>query len=451
MQNIKSLESTHLKISIRFDIIIDICRYVKQIIIVHNLGDKKTTKKKKKRNLNDAKIEKFSKFWDIDTEVDALSKIRSGVEKCLENAYSLQEKYIHMSSPLICDYYNSEKKTTTNFHNMITSENIIGKLTVLLDDIKRNIKNIEKLDDVSKISIDILLDSIPRNLVQKLTCSDVLSKLNSMYEEQKPEIPAQTINDDNICPQCKSNLVLFPEESEKRCDSCGYIDMLYGTLFDDSQLYNQQLTCSKHKKHNPNLHCAKWLNQLQAKENKNIPQKYIDIINQKAVKEYTRMGRKRSMCDMKCRQIRTWLKEIKQPGLSKLNNHAPLIRKIITGLNGNAVSPPQLSIEEEQIVLNDFASAIEIFEVIHKDENTLQLLGKTVIRNKLYYPFFLLKILSFRLKGDPRLYGLIECIHLQSNATLIKDDKFWQKICEKLPEYESEYEPTNRNLLLDIY
>ncbi len=62
-------------------------------------------------------------------------------------------------------------------------------------------------------------------------------------------------------------------------------------------------------------------------------------------------------------------------------------------------------------------------------------------------PFGLLKVLCQRLKKDPRLPGLIECIHFQSSNTNIRNDKIYKIICEKR---NKDYIPTDRTISIEI-
>ena len=290
---------------------------------------------------------------------------------------------------------------------------------------------------------------IPPTVISKIKPAEVIRRLLSNYDENRPDIPAQTVKNNTVCSLCGGTLILFPDDSEMRCDKCGGVEDLPGTLFEDNQFYNQQITCTKHKRHNTGAHCMKWMLQLQAKEGKIVPSEVIDTLDKIAIKEYTHAGTLRSMSDMKCKQVRVWLQRLKQEGFTKYNHHVPLIRKLITGRHGEPVVPPQLTTEEEQLVLNDYNQATKAFEKIVRREEVLRPLGKNAIKNNVYYPFFLLKILMRRFRRDPRLRGLIECIHLQSAGTLKKDDLFWEKICTEMGR-PMDFQPTDRTILVDI-
>jgi hypothetical protein len=437
----KSLEPTHNKIIARFDILISLLAYVKNAAESFDNG-KDRVSKKKSSNRKKNKVKEFMDFWNAEINCTAsdINTIIQNINKSNVKLNALQGIYFDNSSSILCDYF-SEKNVKNNerYYSFLISNNLLDQMETIKQNIDKIVVDLEVLSGFKSFAKK-------KNFHMCKSFYDVLDSGISDYDDNLPELPSQTLKNDDLCPHCGGTLVLFPEESEKQCDDCGFVEELKGTLFEDSQFYNQQITCVKHKKHNPNQHCWKWLCQIQGKENRAISQRHVEMINQCAVKEYTRAGIKRDMGNMKCSQVRNWLKDLH---LSRLNNHAPLVRKIITGLNGEPILPPQLSAEEEQIILNDFDEVIKIFADISRDRRVLAIFNKTTIKNNLYYPFFILKIMMFRMKGDGRLPALVECIHLQSAATLIKDDLLWKIMCEYMPEYV--YEPTNPTMLVGIY
>jgi Poxvirus Late Transcription Factor VLTF3 like len=464
------IETTHLKFVARFEVLLELGQYLREVASGWCSEQSRST-------------------WScatVDVVRETIAPGRLGVwagslrpamglvervELVIDNVRALKRKYCNVVTPILSDYYSSnsiESQThaTSLYFEFLISQNILGETDCAMSRLEAVVETLESgpgFEEWCKASGDrgvcdvggpVVEDSpfarqeVVLSIRGSGTFASVVGKYIGIYRNNCIALPPTPANSGRMCPFCREVLALFPDDSEMRCEKCGYVETLWGTLFDDSQIFNQQITCTKHKKHSPNAHCMKWLNQLQAKENKTIPQKAIDILNHEAVSKYTCNGVRRSMDDLKCWQIRAWLKE-KGQGLSKLNNHAPLLRKIITGLNGRAISPPQLKPEEEQLVAADFARIVVIFERISKRPEVLRLLKKTSISNKLYYPFFLLKILTKHLRRDPRLRGLIECIHLQSAATLTKDDLLWREICRELKDYK--YEPTDRTMLIDIF
>jgi hypothetical protein len=209
-------------------------------------------------------------------------------------------------------------------------------------------------------------------------------------------------------------------------------------------LYSQQTTASKHKNYKYNVHCEKWLNQIQSRENKDIPTEVIDAVYRLACRDYTRSGRVRSMVNMRCSEVRAWLKQI---GATRFNNNAALIRRMVTARNGAAVIPPQLTMEETSDVLYDFSQAMDLYETLDNEKEVLAELGKTEVGNKPYYPYGLMKILLKRLPPGQRRDKLIECIHLQTDTTLKRHDRLWRQICERL---SWPFIATNRTVLSTI-
>jgi hypothetical protein len=477
----KSLEPVHIKFITKFEILTELGRYLSSVLIhfkefAEQTGQQNSVASRAKR------LPKFAEYW-VPAPSNPLNSVEADLRKYIQKVQNIQDHYYDAATPLLSNYYSLvdrqietsvsvENAKTEEYYLFLSSENLIDQMERVRQELQAVSWNLsssalfksfmQRCGGTNRPEFFTFLNqsdnpfspvpavlNIPVALL-KMSFEETISKYTSRYEENKIDLPSVSQRKSQSCPYCHDLLILFADDSEMRCDHCGFIDVLCGTLFDDNQFYNQQITCTKHKKHNPNLHCAKWLYQIQAKEVKTIPTKAIEIINQRAIKEYTRGGVQRDMCDLKCRQVRLWLKELK---LAKLNNHSALLRKIITGLNGQAKSPPQLSNEEEQRILNDFSMAVDIFEMLSKKDEVLRLFNKPVIRNKLYYPFFLLKILIHHLHDDSRLTGLLECIHLQSSITLTKDDQLWKMICHEMTKHGKKYthEPTNRTMLIDIF
>jgi len=356
------------------------------------------------------------------------SKIAAGIQR-------LNDRYQCIIAPLISEYYTRvNNDLTTQYYRALVSENILPRLDQIFGD------------------LSVVFEK--NNTKKKDTA---IERLAQQYEHSKIELPiGLTINRTDICPSCnatgvggRGTMVLYTEDSEMRCEKCGHIEGIAGTIFDDNQCYSHdnKSVSLNHKRHDPNVHCTKWLYQLQAKETKVISPETIAILDARAVREFTRGGVLRSMHTLTCRQIRGWLKEMR---MAKLNNHIPLLRKLITGLHGEAISPPSLTVDEEMRVLFDFAMIVEIFDSISKRKDVLARFQKSRIHNKLYYPYMLLKILSHHLRNDPRLKKLVEGIHFQSSSTIIKDDYIWAQICTVLQERGKKYvyTPTDRGALL---
>ena len=116
--------------------------------------------------------------------------------------------------------------------------------------------------------------------------------------------------------------------------------------------------------------------------------------------------------------------------MSKLNDHIPLIKKIITGY-----IPPQLNHKELHLLFNYFDKATKIYNQIKPKEKS----------NSLYYPFLIWKILDLIIEDLQKKKELLSCIHLQSYETLIDNDKIWNQICKHNDKFI--YKPTDKYIL----
>ena len=241
------------------------------------------------------------------------------------------------------------------------------------------------------------------------------------YNKTKIAYNIDEINYD-VC-SCGHKMIIQSNTSELLCTKCGHLHTLIGSVFEDSQFFNQEGNRYKHGSYDPNRHCKFWIERIQAKENTIIDKSYIEKI-EKCIKR----DKIENIKNISVKQFRMYLK---QTNLSKLNDHIPLIKKIITGY-----IPPQLNHNELHLLFNYFDKATKTYETIKPSSK----------KNSLYYPFLLYKLLEIIIKDENKKNGLLNCIHLQSYETLIDNDKIWSEICKHNKEFV--YRPTNK---IDLY
>jgi hypothetical protein len=222
----------------------------------------------------------------------------------------------------------------------------------------------------------------------------------------------------DLC-ECGNKMAIQSNSSEMMCLRCGMTTTLIGSVTEESQLFAQEGNRVAHGSYDPSRHCKFWIERIQAKESTVIPEKYISKIRESIKKD-----RLTNLKNISVKQFRIYLK---QNDLSKLNDHIPLIKKIITGY-----IPPQLSHMEMQLLFIYFDKATKTYEVIKPNNK----------KNSLYYPFLIYKILDLIVKNDEKKKGLLSSIHLQSYETLVENDTIWQQICQENKCFE--YRPTNR-------
>lgn len=466
-----SLESLNYKITNKFDYVLCIGKYLYDVLndcinYSQNVKPNDNIKKKAKRKLE------AQDYIYTDVDKYELLKLINLISKTVLNVEDAYVNFTSGSSNIFCEYYkiidanNSSNKVKAKdlldeFHAFVISENYIDLIDNSFTTFKKSYGKLET-NKPFKIWVDLPGNVNPTELKYEIPClsevsnksynfgelkfkgvsyRNTIKRLLDLFNDAKITLTLKT-KDVNYC-DCGAKMILHSESSEMHCLLCGCINKLDGTVFEEAQYYNNQGQAVKTKKYDYNKHCIKCVNQIQAKEAINIPSEDIEKIDKKAVQDYTRVGVLRSMENMKCAQVRQWLKSLK---LTKYNPHAPLIRKIITSMHGPAATPPQLITEEEELILLDFSKALAVFEEVVEDKEILLRIGKKKIKNKPFYQHILLKILCIKMEEDPRLKKLIECIHFQSSATINKNDIIWRRICVKL---NYKYEPTDRTILLD--
>ncbi len=304
-------------------------------------------------------------------------------------------------------FIKCKEKIFNEYQSFLKKENFAGKMDRLCNIFRKILK--------IKLSHHLLADSY------LIEFQALLTKYNNLTIIQSINVLQYT-----SCPDCNKDMKILSLSSEIVCTSCGYSSILKGTVFEDEQFYYQEGQRTKHGSYEPTKHCRFWIDRIQARELKIIPDSVIN-----AVKNCIRRNNIKNIEEITCEEIRNYLRQTKN---TSYNEHVPLIRKIITG-----VSPPQLTDEEIQLIVLIFSKVIKIYEDIRPSDKT----------NVMYHPYPIRKIIEHILKNPcmkRRRNAILNCIHLQSRETLIENDNMWEKICRRL---NIEYVPTDRNNNLD--
>ncbi len=275
-----------------------------------------------------------------------------------------------------------------------------------------------------------LSDSLVKDISTVLTCAlhnlpDLLGNMQDLlakYDHMKLEIIAKEEIFD-YC-ECGNVMEVMSSSSEMVCDNCGFITKLICTVFEDVQLMNQEGGRYKHPGYEPSKHCKCWLERIQAKETNTITSDQLAKLE--ACIRRDRITNKRRIT---IGQLRGYLKD---SGLTELNEHVALIKKLITG-----IVPPQLTFAETQDITNSFAKAVKAYNIIRPMNKS----------NNIYYPYILRKLIEMHVRDYHKQKELLSFIHLQGSQTLIQNDKIWRDICQIVPNFS--YQPTDRYAFVD--
>ncbi len=83
-------------------------------------------------------------------------------------------------------------------------------------------------------------------------------------------------------------------------------------------------------------------------------------------------------------------------------------------------------------MLQHLKEIIEFYPKIKRKPEVLKLFKRRKIQNNLYYPFFIVRILSLVIPDKNRLSTLLSNIHLQSKSILVRNEYIWKEICKQL-------------------
>lgn len=306
----------------------------------------------------------------------------------------------------LCNYFRltdiKEKCSIVDTYNGILSTyNFVYRIDCIFDAIKK------KLGQVTLEKVDVYNTQI----------------LFKKYGEQKiiqcvPKI------DFEKCPLCFKQTNIHTKSSELRCSECPYKLALKGTVFDESQF--QDGANIKRGSYVPTRHCRYHLERILAIKKPNIKPKVWAKIDQ-WIKDNNYKYTKYLTCD----DYRRCLKRIKE---TKHNEHIPYIRQVIS-----RVSPMRLYYHEIKTISRYFEKAVKAFKETKKNESNLK-----------YYPYSIAKIIEMVLnkpEDAERKQSIIDCIHFQRDATIIANDRSWEKVCKLVPEFV--FCKTDKNLLFN--
>jgi len=243
-----------------------------------------------------------------------------------------------------------------------------------------------------------------------------IDKLKRMYNQSPVfEQPTQTI-DYTMC-LCGLKMNTTPNGNAVVCYGCGQIKFIHNDSIEDTIYGRHDDKGVKHCKYDPSRRCKFWIDRIQGKEVAEISQECLD-----AVKACICRDNLSNSSIILCLQIREYLKET---GFTGYNDHVTLIRKLITGY-----TPPCLTEKELKILYHIFNKVITVFDDIKPAKKY----------NSPYYPYLVGKILYDLIPPGMRRRQILECIHMQSNTTLISNDKLMKSICKRVSEIK--YVPT---------
>lgn len=333
----------------------------------------------------------------------------------------LSNEYNLTTVGLLAQYYmdensKSESSNYENFINMILTNQITSRINDIINVSKTLYMNVALQVNIGPISVK-KLDNL---LLSAKNVEIVLDQIENNFQEC-------------VCGTTMS----IKDCSEMKCDDCGKVRILRGTVFEKHQLglpdddktpNNSGYTSNKHYKY--------WAEKTLAEEHIELMDATEELIDSAVIQRGIRRDK------LLYAQMRKILKE---KHLTQLNQHIPYLMKKFGG-----PSPPIYTFNEKKKNAIIFDKIISIHDLLKDDDRN----------NRRYYPYFILKATETQFRILPNDTNEIKnykreklrialFIHLQNSNTVKKHDIKYKEICEyHLKHYPNEellfYQPTDR-------
>jgi hypothetical protein len=235
------------------------------------------------------------------------------------------------------------------------------------------------------------------------TASRQTTLVNEYLMETNGDPPKLALNTRDECPLCHDTLILVSNKAIMTCRACGYsVAYLDATMQSMSYSDDVEFSSFSYKRIN---HFNEWLQQVQAKENFEIPNEILQ-----SVMEELHRQRITSLEEITPKKVREVLKTLK---LRKAYEHVAQITSRLTG-----VRPLRVPVEVEEMCRLMFIAVQPAFEKhCPKDR-----------KNFLSYSYCLFKF--FQLLGYDQFLDSFTL--LKGRDKLARQDDIFKKICEEL-------------------
>lgn len=365
-------------------------------------------KDKKKINMINSQINEFkSQYNKLNDSVDnndiiyninnnyQLFNIENRINELENQRYNLEDEknkleYYSSIDEILIDYYGNEQ-----YKNKIKEkQNIIfNTITTNKRQKIKNINNIMNYFDNSSSSEEDL-KNIKINSEEDLKATNTQQYDFIINNEDK-------YNEFNFCPNCKNVKKEVIIDGHLTCKKCGYIDNNCVSYSSPNHKEMKKIIYP-YKRLN---HLKECLNQLQAKENLNIPDQTLNQIKLELKK-----NKITDLSKLTYKDVKDALKRIK---LNQYYEHCVFIMVKLSGKQ-----PPVLKRREESEIINMFKNILISYQKMCPKERI----------NFLNYSYVLHKI--FQILNNKVFIEF--CPLLKSKDKLIQQDIIWKKICKDL-------------------
>jgi hypothetical protein len=370
-------------------------------------------------------ISKISKSKKFIRELTKYTEFNSGM--MIGRIKEIKQNYSLAVAEIMYQFYAKPcKEYSATYSSILSSNNFNGQLDEILWSLRFVIHRIEKVPtkkDTKAVASGGVLPQIDvTKATKKATKTKAVTKtpkqiekLTKFIEKLERELD-EIINEDIECQleytnsdycECGGKVELR-EQGDIECPECGRLGREHNLAYCENPQVSETNTTRKGS-FDFIRHLNLWLDCIQAKKNKTFTEEELgklrDCIDRDGIIDD----------ELDCETIREYLVEC---NMTAYNNHAPLLIKKLT--NGRVI-PPQLTEKERRDIRVKFIRIMELFEMVKVPGEDL---------NRSYYPYFIYKIFEDYFKDNPEKLKLLDCIHLQSRETVIKNDNKYREICD---------------------
>jgi len=315
-------------------------------------------------------------------------EIKDNINKLNDEIINLQSEYdmlVLSNAPSL--YSGIKLKDTERYIAVIKSSNFQCKIANIINELKL-LSNGVNIDQKHSKELELSLKEYTQ-----------LSSTNNGYDISY-----------DYCNNCKKIMTEDNDSGDLICNTCGFIKKIHGTnMFSNDKTKNM---------HNVAKYVDEWIRKIEGKPSKKIPKEIVDLVKNRCIQT--------ELLKPSYEDIRDVLKYL---GKTQYNHFCPHIRWQITGIR-----PEQLTVDEKSEIKSRFITAIDIYMQVKPDSRT----------NKPHYPYFIFKLVDLLLPNSERKFKIMDAIHIQERKTIVKNDIYWEKVCESMDDKKIYYKPTDR-------
>lgn len=366
-------------------------------------------------------ISKISNSKKFIRELTKYTEFNSGM--MIGRIKEIKQNYSLAVSEIMYRFYAKPcREYSDTYANILSSNNFNGQLDEILWSLRFVIHRIDRVPTKKDSGNKPVIggDAKPAKKATKpkpavVKTQKQIEKLASFVEKLEWKLD-DIIREDIVCQleytnsdycECGGKVELH-EQGDIKCPDCGRLGREHNLAYCENPQVSETNTNRKGS-FDFIRHLNLWLDCIQAKKNKTFTEEELgklrDCINRDGVIDD----------ELDCETIREYLVEC---NMTAYNNHAPLLIKKLT--NGRII-PPQLTERERRDIRVKFIRIMELFEMVKIPGEDL---------NRSYYPYFIYKIFEDYFKDNAEKLKLLDCIHLQSRETVIKNDNKYREICD---------------------